>query len=234
MNLLKNKFIAHRGLHKGHLIPENSLLAFQKAIEKNYSIEFDITISNDDKVVVFHDEDLIRLCNINENIEDKNYAFLKNLKLYNTSENIPLFEEVLALVNGKIALIIEIKKHRNIGILEDIVVSLLDKYKGEYFICSFEKDILFWFRKNKINIKRGLIFESNPKRFVKYNKIVFMYKFFKTKPDFTSLDYKLINSSIYEFCKRKGLPIIIWTIDTKEKYEKIEEKVEGIIFENFM
>ena len=39
------KLIAHRGLHKGKEIPENSMLAFQKAVEKNYGIELDITIS---------------------------------------------------------------------------------------------------------------------------------------------------------------------------------------------
>ena len=30
------KLIAHRGLHKGREIPENSMLAFQKAVEKNF------------------------------------------------------------------------------------------------------------------------------------------------------------------------------------------------------
>jgi glycerophosphoryl diester phosphodiesterase len=63
MNLFKNRYIAHRGLHDGRLIPENSLLAFEKALEKNYAIEFDITISKDNEIVVFHDDDLYRLCN---------------------------------------------------------------------------------------------------------------------------------------------------------------------------
>ena len=51
MSLFKNRFIAHRGLHT-NLIPENSLLSFSKALEYNYAIEFDLTITKDEKVVV--------------------------------------------------------------------------------------------------------------------------------------------------------------------------------------
>ena len=212
-------------------IPENSMLAFQKAVEKGYGIELDITISKDNQIVVFHDETLNRLCNINGNIEEFDYAYLKKLKLYETDEYIPLFDEVLALIDGKIPLIIEIKKHKNIGILEDILCDLLNNYKGEYFICSFEKEILTWFKKNKSSLKRGLIFKVNPKKFQKYNKTLFLYKYFKTKPDFISLDYKLLDSSIYSFCVKNNLPIISWTINSKEKYKKVNKKVDSVIFE---
>ena len=232
MNLFENRCIAHRGLHNSRLIPENSLLAFEKAIEKNYSIEFDITISKDNQIVVFHDEDLYRLCGLKENIEEMNYSFLKELKLYETNEKIPLFKEVLDLVDGQITLMIEIKKHKNIGILENKLMDLLQNYKGKYLICSFEKDILFWFKKNKPNLKRGLIFESNPKKFEKYNKTLFLYKYYKTKPDFISLDYRLLDSSIYDFCKKKSLQISSWTIRDEENYEKIKAKVDAVIFEN--
>lgn len=225
------KLIAHRGLHKGREIPENSMLAFQKAVEKNYGIELDITISKDNEIVVFHDDTLNRLCNINGNIEDFEYSFLKKLKLYGTQEHIPLFSEVLSLVENKVPLIIEIKKHKNIGILETKLCELLNNYTGEYYICSFEKDILTWFKKNKPNLKRGLIFETNLKKFQKYNKTLFLYKYFKTKPDFISLDYKLLDSSIYSFCVKNNLPIISWTINSKEKYKKVNKKVDSVIFE---
>jgi glycerophosphoryl diester phosphodiesterase len=233
MNLFKNKFIAHRGLHS-KLIPENSLLSFQKALEYNYSIEFDLTITKDEEVVVFHDDNIFRLCNIDKKIEDVKYSYLKELKLFNSKENIPLFEDLLNLINGKITLIIEIKKHKNIGILENKVVKLLENYKGEYFICSFEKDILCWFKENQMKLKRGLIFESHPKKFEKYNKVLFLYKVFKIKPDFISLDYKLLNSSIYIYCKKNNLELITWTIRTQEDYLKVKEKVDGLIFENFI
>ena len=234
MNLFKNRFIAHRGLHKSRIIPENSIQAFKNAMEKNYAIEFDINITIDKQIVIFHDDDLNRLCNKKEKIEEVTYDFLKDLKLYESDEKIPLLKELLDEVNEKIPLVIEIKKHKNIGLLENKLVDLLENYKGKYLICSFEKNILFWFKKNKPNFKRGLIFESNPKKFEKYNKTLFLYKYYKIKPDFISLDYKLLESSIYDFCKRKNLQIISWTIRDKKNYEKIKTKVDAVIFENII
>lgn len=227
----KTKFLAHRGLHFGTKIPENSLFTFKNAVEKNYGIELDITISKDNQIVVFHDDTLDRLCNVSGNIEEFDYSYLKSLYLYKTKEKIPLFREVLEIVDSKVELFIEIKKHKNIGILENILSILLENYKGEYSICSFEKDILTWFKKNKSTTRRGLIFESLNKKFQKYNKLIFLYKYFKTKPDFISLDYRLFNSDIYKFCKSKNLFISLWTIDSKEKYEKVNTEVNTLIFE---
>ena len=234
MKLFKNRFIAHRGLHKNKMIPENSMLAFKAAIEKNYAIEFDINITKDNQIVVFHDDDLNRLCNKKENIEDVSYDFLKDLNLYESNEKIPLLKELLDEVAGKIPLIIEIKKHKNIGLLENILLEMLKEYKGEYFICSFEKDILFWLEKNKPKERRGLIFGSLPIKFKKYEKIAFLYKYFKSKADFISLEDKLIDSSIYDFCKKKELDILVWTIKDKKSFQNIDKKVSAVIFENFI
>ena len=234
MKLFKNRLIAHRGLHKNKIIPENSMLAFKAAIEKNYAIEFDINITKDNQIVVFHDDDLNRLCNKKENIEDVSYDFLKDLNLYESNEKIPLLKELLDEVAGKIPLIIEIKKHKNIGLLENILLEMLKEYKGEYFICSFEKDILLWLEKNKPKERRGLIFGSLPIKFKKYEKIAFLYKYFKSKADFISLEDKLIDSSIYDFCKKKKLDILVWTIKDKKSFQNIDKKVSAVIFENFI
>ena len=234
MKLFKNRFIAHRGLHKNKMIPENSMLAFKAAIEKNYAIEFDINITKDNQIIVFHDYDLNRLCNKKENIEDVSYDFLKDLNLYESNEKIPLLKELLDEVAGKIPLIIEIKKHKNIGLLENILLEMLKEYKGEYFICSFEKDILLWLEKNKPKEIRGLIFGSLPIKFKKYEKIAFLYKYFKSKADFISLEDKLIDSSIYDFCKKKELDILVWTIKDKKSFQNIDKKVSAVIFENFI
>ena len=225
------KLIAHRGLHKGFEIPENSILAFKKAKEKSYGIELDITISKDNQIVVFHDDTLDRLCNISGNIEDFDYKFLEEQKLYKTDEKIPLLSQVLKVIGLDTLVLIEIKKHRNIGLLENILCDLLNNYQGKYLICSFEKDILFWFKKNRVNMKKGLIFESLPKKFEKYNKLIFLYKFFKTSPDFISLDYSLFDSSIYKFCKKKDLELYFWTIDSFEKFNKVNKDNNKIIFE---
>ena len=79
-----------------------------------------------------------------------------------------------------------------------------------------------------------MIFESLPIKFKKYEKAVFLYKFFKCKVDFISLEDKLIDSSIYDFCKKKELDIIVWTIRDKKSFQNIDKKVSAVIFENFI
>ena len=61
---------AHRGYHcieKG--IPENSLSSFRAAISHGYGIELDVHLSTDGKLVVFHDDDLSRICGRPEAVE---------------------------------------------------------------------------------------------------------------------------------------------------------------------
>ena len=57
---LVEKYIAHRGLHDEQS-PENSLSAFEKAIENGYVIELDVQQISDGTVIVFHDATLSRL-----------------------------------------------------------------------------------------------------------------------------------------------------------------------------
>ena len=60
---------AHRGLHDNeHGIPENSMAAFQRAVDKGYGIELDVHLTADNQLVVFHDDTLTRMCGINKKI----------------------------------------------------------------------------------------------------------------------------------------------------------------------
>ena len=91
---------AHRGLHdikKG--IPENSIPAFQAAIEAGYGIELDVHLTKDGKLVVFHDDDFRRICGEKGKVEETDYARMRTYRLSRTGEKIPLLSEVLRLVD---------------------------------------------------------------------------------------------------------------------------------------
>ena len=103
LSFLKENLIAHRGAHninKG--IPENSINAFKEAIKNNYIIELDIHLLKDNNIVVFHDDDLKRMTGVDKKLKDTTYEEIKDLKLQNTDNYIPLFKDVLDLINGKI------------------------------------------------------------------------------------------------------------------------------------
>ena len=72
-----NIHYAHRGLFDNASdAPENSLLAFKKAVDAGYGIELDVQLSKDNQLVIFHDATLNRMCGVDGksgNIPWKNY-----------------------------------------------------------------------------------------------------------------------------------------------------------------
>ena len=139
------KYIAHRGLHSD-LVPENSLTAFRLAVEKCLSIELDVRLTKDCRIVVFHDNDLMRMCGIEGKVFDYTYEQLSAFKLKNSDEKIPLLSEVLKTVDGKVPLLIELKGGALFGELESRLDHMMKKYKGEFAVQSFNPFSVMWFR----------------------------------------------------------------------------------------
>ena len=124
---------AHRGLH-GDGIPENSLAAFARACEEGYGIELDVHLARDGRVVVFHDDTLVRMTGRDGKISDYTADELANITLADTTEKIPTFSEVLALVNGRVPLLVELKGESTDVSLCEKVAALLRDYQGLYCI----------------------------------------------------------------------------------------------------
>ena len=106
---LKTKY-AHRGLH-GSGRAENSISAFRAAVEAGFGIELDVRLSADGELVVFHDDELSRVTKEEGRVDSRTAKELSEIKLCGTGDGIPTFKEVLALVDGKVPLLIEIKDH---------------------------------------------------------------------------------------------------------------------------
>ena len=115
---IKKLCIAHRGLYD-EKIPENSMKAFEKAVSKNIPIEFDIHVLKDKNIVVFHDDNLYRMTGVDKKLIECTYEDIKNYKLKNTKETIPLLKDVLKMVNGKVLLDIELKSDHKLYDLEN-------------------------------------------------------------------------------------------------------------------
>ena len=110
---IKGLKIAHRGVFDNKEIPENSISAFRKARSLGIPIEFDVQLTKDNIIIVFHDISLKRMCNINNYVQDYTYEELKKLHLLNTSEHIPTLDEVLRLIKGQVLLDVELKQTSN-------------------------------------------------------------------------------------------------------------------------
>ena len=235
---IKETPIAHRGLHTKD-IPENSLSAFENALKNNYAIELDVQFTKDKEVVVFHDENLKRMTNDTRNIEDVNYDELKNLRLGNTNEIIPTLEEVLELVDSNVAILIEIKDCKDYIELSEKTYEILKGYEGNYAIQSFNPFILEWYKNNASEVVRGQLsgtFTEGSESLNSFEKFALknMLLNFKSKPNYIGYDLEGIPKSKLESLRKKGVPIIVWTVKNKEDMEKAYKYSDNITFENFL
>ena len=230
---------AHRGLH-GNGIPENSMLAFRKALEGGYGIEFDVHLMKDGNLAIIHDSSLMRTAGADVLIEDLTAEDLENYRLEGTDEKIPLFSELLDLYAGKAPLIIELKAHGNHAELSKAVCDAMDGYKGVYCMESFDPRVVQWLRKNRPEIIRGQLAENFLK--VKQNPLNIVIKFIMTNhlmnflsmPDFVAYKFADRNTLGTRICRKFWkLQGVSWTIRSQEDYDTAVKEGWIPIFEYF-
>ena len=238
---LEHRRYAHRGLHcSADSVPENSLAAFRRAIRHGYGAELDVHLLKDGTLAVFHDSDLKRCANVEGEIEDLTLDELKQLRLEGTDEQIPTFDEVLALFEHETPLIIELKTARgNHMALAKAVCERLDSYQGEFCIESFDPFALIDVKKLRPEICRGQLsmnFEKDKaglpwyKRFIAGNLLLN----FLTVPDFIAYKFEDRSSYCLRSCVRVwGAQEVDWTIRTKEDLLACEAAGGIPIFERF-
>ena len=239
MNLdwLRNRPIAHRGLHSNDSrVPENSLAAFQLAIKNNYPIEIDAHLLSDNKIVVFHDYDLIRMYGKKMYINKLNSQSIREYKLLNSNQKIPLLDEVFDLVKGRVPILIEIKDQPRNKMIQEVLLKKIVSYKGEIAVQSFNPFLLRLFSKKAPNIPRGQLssmFKSEKisilKRLILKNYILN----FISRPHFIGHNIDDMTNSTVEKLKNKGLIVLCWTITKNTKYKHLTKYFDNIIFEGF-
>jgi glycerophosphoryl diester phosphodiesterase len=101
----RTKVWGHRGCRGPSYPPENSLAAFESAIKQGADgVELDVFLTEDNHLVVFHDDTLQRMTNGHGAITSFALAKLRNLRLKDPSgrileATIPTLDEVLDVVD---------------------------------------------------------------------------------------------------------------------------------------
>jgi len=234
---------AHRGLHsKERNIPENSLAAFKAAVDDGYGIELDVRLDADEKLFIMHDDNSRRMTGVDLLISKSHYDEIKALRLGGTDEKVPTFAEVLELVDGKIPLIVELKAiPGRINVLGERVFELLDNYKGDFVVESFDPRMVRWVRRHRPHIARGQLISYFRRHgdkkiapaidFMTHNLLFNI----GTRPDFVAMYYPDRNSISLKLCRLLGAVEIDWTITSQEQLDICRrDNVRSVIFEGFI
>lgn len=133
--------IAHRGYSAKY--PENTLLAFDEGMRAGADgFECDLRLSSDGHVVVFHDDDLKRLCGVKGSIEQMTLKEIKELRVF-SREEIPTLEELLQNFHTT-RINLEIKKSGRDSVVVEHVLRVLTKQrpKGPILLSSFSIEVM--------------------------------------------------------------------------------------------
>lgn len=230
---------AHRGLHSEN-IPENSMAAFRDARDQGYGIELDVHLLKDGDLAVIHDHSLLRTALSDVQIEELTAAELANYRLAN-GETIPLFSDVLAQMNGKVPLIIELKSTtKNFAVLTDTTVAAMNGYKGLWCMESFDPRCVRHLKKHYPKVIRGQLSENfvrNPQSELPFSlklAMALLLPNFLTSPDFVAYKFADRKHLSMRICRKLWrIPTVAWTIKTQEEFDQAIEEGYLPIFEGF-
>lgn len=230
---------AHRGLHDNkNGAPENSLAAFLQAVEAGYGIELDVQLTVDGEMVVFHDKTLNRMCGADVCLSELTYAEVQKYTLLGSQERIPLFSQVLELVNGRTPLIVEIKHYGSVNKIAKETNTLLSRYKGPYCVESFHPLAMRWFKKNAPQVIRGQLASGVASRESPvYQQLVLKYLLVNalSRPDFISYDIRDDKNASIFLLRHLFRPLwVAWTVRAPEEQEKARQNYDLQIFEGYM
>ena len=222
---------AHRGLH-GTGVPENSPSAFTAAIERGMGIELDVQRSIDGQAIVFHDRELDRLTGESGPLEELTAAQLGAIRLTGGEDTIPTLRQVLDQIGGKVPLLIEVKSQRDMRVPSVClaVLRVLEGYQGPHAVMSFDPRVSKWFMRYAPLTIRGLVItEENDHTLL--SRLRRRLSLWSASPQFLAYDIRDLPSRFAAAQRKRGLPVVTWTVRSPELLARAELHADAPIAE---
>ena len=219
----QTQIIGHRGA-MGHA-PENTVLSVQKALALGVDgIEIDVFRCQSGEIVVFHDKKLNKLTNGKGKIEQKTWAQLQELQVMG-SEPIPVLEEIIQLINGRVRLNIELKgKNTSKGVFNIMQTAVESGHWkiNQLYVSSFDWEELHEFRKLTNQFGIAVLTDKNPLDAI---QVAHELSAFAVNPNHKQLTQDMTNR-----IQGEGFEVLTWTVnDTTRINELTSWGVDAII-----
>jgi glycerophosphoryl diester phosphodiesterase len=223
---------AHRGLWSPGEAAENSLAAIERATGMGYGSEFDVRLSSDGEVMVFHDETLSRMAGIDVPVSGVPAAELAEVPLRGGPDRIPTLAQVLETVGGKAMLLVELKPGPDPIEVASLAARVLDRYYGPVAVIGFDAFSLGWFAAERPAIPRGLDVMWEPEdEDLAAEELERLCEI--ARPHFLVLEKRAARGPLAAAHRRVGRPVIAWTLRSTEEVEAVADRCDNFIFEGF-
>lgn len=231
LSWLTRRPIAHRGFHDlNRLRWENTLSAFDAAIERDYAIECDVHLSADGVPVVFHDSALGRLTGQDGFVYDRTAAQLQKLAIGGTADHVPTLAQMLERVGGRVPLVIELKgiEGKDDGLVAAVAKELAT-YDGKVAIMSFDHWLVRHFASDAPGIPSGLTAEG-----VTQAELEAHFSMLAHPISFVSFSVQDLPNPFISFVREKlAMPVITWTVRNDAARKATFAHADQMTFEGF-
>jgi glycerophosphoryl diester phosphodiesterase len=237
--------IAHRGYHdRAARRPENSLSAFRAAIAAGYGIELDVQLSADGQAMVFHDESLDRMTSATGAVHDRDAATLAAIPLRDGDDAIPRLAQTLAVVGGRVPLLIELKDRNETlvstdGRLEAAVARALAGYGGPVAVMSFNPAMVAEMRRVAPDVPRGLTTDAfDPAVWAPLPEATCAR--LRGIPDYDSTGSVFVSHGVADLAsarvaalRTQGAAVLCWTIRSPAAEAQARRRAQNVTFEGY-
>ena len=213
---------AHRGLHFGPGLPENSLIAFAAALEFGAGIECDLRLTADNQIVVFHDADAWRMCASPLRIGQSSLEELGRLRV--GEGPIPTLASLFALVGGRVPLLLEVKVDGDIWRWVPALRRELKGYGGPLGLMSFDARLPRLLKTNLPRIRRGLVVRDSLRPAKRWLAMRL------ASPQFLAVDVAALGKP-WIARERARMPVYSWTVRTPEQRRTVAVHADAPIWE---
>ena len=224
--------IGHRGVPS--LAHENTLNSFQKAIDTGMDgVELDVQFSADKKLVVYHNWAIKDNSGEKILIQNLPYSDIKKISLNGNEQNeIPLFTDVLDILNKNIIINIEIKSAHLLNTnIEKNVLKLIYAYEFENncILSSFNPFTLRRVKKINPQILTAFLWSKTDPQFI-LNSPLWVWL---CRPDAFHADIEHLDENLMNWIHRKKMSVLTFTVKTSSELSKAKHLgVDGIIMDD--
>ena len=231
--------VAHRGLHDGASVIENTPSAVAAAVAAGYGVEVDLQITADGEAMVHHDDALGRLTEGNGRLAAMTVADLKRVSFRRTADRMMTLVDLLDLVAGRTTLLIELKSHWDGDRkLAERVAQVLGSTSAPVAAMSFDPRQVAALRELAPHLIRGLVAENWRPQAEPITggmaQSTYWRTVFRSRPHFIAYNVKDLPGAV-PFVARKmlGLPLLTWTVRSEEDRARAARWADQMIFEGF-
>lgn len=211
MNLSREVTItAHRGASA--VAPENTLAAFEAAIEAGAdAVEFDVRLSADGAVIVFHDSDFRRMAGLAQAVVDTPLAQMREIDVGSwfdpafSGERIPTLAETLDFIDGRAQALVELKPDPgNAQELLEATLAVIERggYEDAVILAALSPDLVRAARVAAPHLKLALFANTALPGTAR-----------RTDFDLLGLNHLRVDASVVADARRRGYRLQVWTVN---------------------